>query len=66
MGAACGAVGSALCNPLDLVKTRLQRDADRYANSLHALVEIPRAAGFGATTARPLRTQTESIGHTNV
>ncbi|KAJ8613537.1 hypothetical protein CTAYLR_002155 [Chrysophaeum taylorii] len=41
-GAACGALGSVICNPLDLAKTRLQRDADRYANSLDALATIPR------------------------
>lgn len=41
VGAACGALGSALCNPLDLAKTRLQRDPGRYRDSLDALCRIP-------------------------
>lgn len=41
VGAACGALGAAIVNPLDLTKTRLQRDPDRYGNSIDALVTIP-------------------------
>lgn len=48
LGAACGALGSLLCNPFDLAKTRLQRDPDRYANSLHALLTIPAREGGAA------------------
>lgn len=53
VGAACGALGSALCNPLDLAKTRLQRDGQRYSNSLHALATIPREEKGGLWVGAP-------------
>ena len=55
-GAACGALGAALCNPLDLVKTRLQRDPERYPNSFAALVAVFEGGGaFVGSPATVLR-----------
>ncbi|EGB05505.1 hypothetical protein AURANDRAFT_66373 [Aureococcus anophagefferens] len=55
-GAACGALGAALCNPLDLVKTRLQRDPERYPNSFAALVAVFKGGGaFVGSPATVLR-----------
>ena len=46
VGAACGALGACLCNPLDLAKTRLQRDPKRYANSIDALLTFRKEGGY--------------------
>mmetsp|Transcript_18093 Transcript_18093/g.21935 ORF Transcript_18093/g.21935 Transcript_18093/m.21935 type:complete len:366 (+) Transcript_18093:3-1100(+) len=45
VGAACGALGALIVNPLDLAKTRLQRDPKRYTNSFDALLSLPQQQG---------------------
>lgn len=62
VGAACGAAGSVTCNPLDLAKTRLQHDPDRYANSLHALAAIPPQTLWVGAPASVARAASGSAG----
>lgn len=42
IGAFCGALGAALCTPLDLVKARLAVNPDESPNSMAALLKIAR------------------------
>lgn len=48
IGAACGALGAALCSPLDLVKARMAVSPEAHPNSLAALMAI--ALGHDART----------------
>lgn len=47
----CGSVGSAMANPLDLIKTRFQAvlpgEQSPYRNTFHAINQIYRHEGFG-------------------
>ena len=52
VGAVCGGIGSALCNPLDLVKARLAAQPKQHANSLAALTTIARDEGGAAALWR--------------
>ncbi|KAJ1456561.1 mitochondrial carrier domain-containing protein [Pelagophyceae sp. CCMP2097] len=60
LGAFCGAVGAMLCNPLDVAKTRLQRDASAYGNSLHALASLENP--WRGATATVIRAAMGSAG----
>lgn len=46
-GAVSGAIGSAIANPTDLIKVRMQADINRrYKNTLVAFKEIIQREGF--------------------
>lgn len=48
VGAGCGALGAALCNPFDLVKARMAAAPAAYPNSIAAIAAIAKREG-GAT-----------------
>ena len=60
IGACCGGIGAALCNPFDLVKARMAAAPQQHANSIAAISAIARDEGgaralwrgYGATIAR--------------
>ena len=60
IGACCGGIGAALCNPFDLVKARMAAAPQQHANSISAISAIARDEGgaralwrgYGATIAR--------------
>ena len=47
IGACCGALGAALCTPLDLVKTQLALRPDAHTNSLAALSGVAKEGAAG-------------------
>ena len=51
IGATCGALGAALCNPFDLVKARMAASPDEYQNSLSALGTIAQQEGGTSSSA---------------
>ena len=52
VGATCGALGAALCNPFDLVKARMAAAPSEYPNSVAALAAIARREGGAASLWR--------------